>query len=154
MHLSVTQQKTLLDQVRPGLAAVALVAAGYFFIPIHYPVVVTNGSITPNVVRPADKAEVHWMQDWRDLCPLTITREFVGADGFKKTAASYEFSAPKEKGLVPYSGTMIVPDLPVGDAYYHSVIQPHCWIDKVWQRTYRTPEIRLTMIPALPTGPR
>lgn len=154
MHLTVAQRKTLLEQIRPGLAAVALVLAGYFVIPVHYPVVVTNGSITPDVVRPAEKAEVRWLQDWRDLCAVTVTREFVGSDGFRKTAAPYEYPAPKAKGLVPYSGTMIVPELPAGDAYYHSVIQPHCWIDAIYQRSYKTPEIRLTMLPTAPAGPR
>lgn len=154
MHLTLPQKKTLLEQATPGIVAVGLVLAGYLFIPVHYPVQVTNGSITPGIVRPGDKVEVRWLQDWRDLCPLTITREFIGADGFRKTAAPYDYPAPKAKGPIPYTGTMVVPDLPVGNAYYHSVIQPHCWLDRIWQRNYRTPEITLTMISAKVAGPR
>ncbi len=148
------KQKTMLENLAPALFACALFAAGAAIIPVHYPVKVTNGTITPAVVRPADKVEVGWLQDWRDLCDVTITREFIGSDGFRKTAAPYEYRAPKAKGLMPYTGPMIVPDLPAGDAFYHSTIQPHCWIDRVWQRSYKTPEIRLTMIPAAPAGPR
>ena len=155
MHLALPRQKTLVDQVRPALAAVAVALVGIIFIPVAYPVRVSNGSITPDVARPGDKVDVQWLQDWRELCSITITREFIGSDGFRKTAAPYEYAAPKEKGPIPYSGPMVIPELPVGDAYYHSVIQPHCWVDRLYQRSYKTPEIRLTMIrAAAPVGPR
>lgn len=154
MHLTLPKQKTLIEQIRPAMIAAALVALGIVFIPVHYPVQVTNGTITPNVGRPADKAEVRWTQEWRDLCPVTITREFVGADGFRITAAPYDYEPPKSKGSFPYVGPLVLPNLPAGPAYYHSVIQPHCWIDRIWQRTYRTPEITLTMIGSTPSGPR
>ncbi len=154
MHLALPRQKTLYEQASPAGLAIALFVAGVLIIPIHYPVQVTQGRISPNVVRPAEKAQVSWIQNWRELCPLTITREFVGSDGFRATAAPYEFLPPEAKGLYPYSGTMVVPTLPPGETSYHSTITPHCWIDKVWQRSYRTPEIRLTMLPASPAGPR
>ena len=68
---------------------------------------------------------------------------------------TYVLQPPRQTGKSPYRGPIVIPDLPVGDAYYHSIIQPHCWIDNVWQRTYKTPEIRLTMLPAKPSvGPR
>lgn len=154
MHIAIPTQKTLLDQVRPGLIAAVLVVAGALLIPVHYPVQVSNGSIEPGVVRPTEKAEVQWEQNWRELCPVTVTREFVGSDGFKKTAAPYLLRPPRVTGTSPYRGPIVIPDLPAGDATYRSIIQPHCWIDNLWQRTYHTPEIRLTMLPPLPAGPR
>lgn len=154
MHLALPTQKTLIEQVRPGLIAVVLVLAGVLLIPVQYPVKVSDGSIEPHVVRPTDKAQVRWEQDWHELCPVTVIREFVGSDGFRKTAAPYLLQPPRQKGKSPYRGPIVIPDLPAGDAFYHSIIQPHCWIDNLWQRTYRTPEIRLTMLPAAPAGPR
>lgn len=154
MHLALPKRKTILDQVSPGLIAAVLVVAGVLIIPIRYPVQVSNGLIEPGIVRPTEKAEVQWDQDWRELCPVTVTREFVGSDGFKKTAAPYLLQPPRETGKSPYRGLVIIPDLPVGEASYRSIIQPHCWIDAIWQRTYHTPEIRLTMLPPTPAGPR
>lgn len=156
MHLALPmpKRKTLLEQVWPAGLAVVLVVAGALLIPVRYPVEVSNGSITPAVARGGDKGEVKWDQDWRELCSVTVTREFVGADGFRKTSAPYLLQPPKQTGIATYRGPIVIPDLPVGDAYYHSLIQPHCWIDSIWPRSYRTPEIRLTMLPPAPPGPR
>lgn len=155
MHLALPTHKTFMEQRWPALTALAVVAVLAALIPIEYPVYVYNGSITPNVARPADKGEVAWSQDWRELCSVTVTREFIGSDTFKKTSAPYLLQPPKTTGHSSYRGGIIIPELPAGDAYYHSLIQPHCWIDAIWQRVYKTPEIKITMLPALPSpGPR
>lgn len=154
MHLALPTHKTFMEQRWPALTAIAVVAALAALIPIEYPVYVYNGSITPSVARPADKGEVAWAQDWRELCPVTVTREFTGSDGFKKTSAPYLLQPPKVKGHSPYRGGIVIPDLPVGDAFYRSLITPHCLIDSIWQRSYKTPEIKITMLPATPPGPR
>ncbi len=154
MHLALPTHKTVLEQRWPALTAIAVVGLLAFLIPIQYPVYVYNGSIIPSVMRPAEKGEVAWSQDWRELCPVTVTREFTGSDGFRKTSAPYLLQPPKVKGHSTYSGSIVIPDLPAGDAYYHSIIAPHCLIDSIWQRSYKTPEIKITMLPPLPVGPR
>lgn len=154
MHLALPTHKTMLEQTGPGLLAALVVLAGFVLIPVHYPLHVTEGRITPDIVRPGDQVKIEWRQEWRDLCPITVTREFVGADSFRKIAATLENQPPKARGVIPYSGTLVVPDLPPGDAFYHSVIQPHCWIDALWQRTYRTPEVAVMVVKATPPGPR
>lgn len=158
MHLALPSQKTrktMAEQLRPALVAAAAVAVGVLLIPVGYPVHVTNGAILPHVARPGDRGEVRWDQNWTHLCPVTVTREFVGADGFKNTAAPFDLAPPDAKGVSTYRGPIVLPNLPAGDAYYHSIIRPHCWVDRlIWQREYRTPEIRVTMLPAIVSGPR
>lgn len=155
MHLAIPHRKTLIENVNPALAALVAVALGIMVIPVHYPVSVSNGRITPSIARPGDKGEVLWDQDWRELCPVAVTREFIGSDGFRKTGAPYLLQPPREKGRSQYRGPIVIPDLPVGEAVYHSIVQPHCAIDSVWPRSYKTPEIKITMLPPLqPPGPR
>lgn len=156
MHLALPmpKHKTLLEQRWPAAIAAALVVAGALIIPIHYPVSVYNGKITPDVVTPAEKVDVYWTQNWRELCPVTVTREFVGNDGFKATSASYLLQPPRQTGVSSYNGALVIPQLPAGKAFYRSTIEPHCWIDTVYQRRYKTPEVEVTVVRAAPAGPR
>lgn len=155
MQIAMPTQKTLAEQLRPAMLAAALVLAGVLLIPIGYPVHVSNGAIVPAVARPGDKGEVRWDQNWTHLCPVTVVREFVGADGFKSTSAPYLLDPPAAKGYSVYRGPIVIPNLLPGEASYHSIIRPHCWVDRlIWQREYRTPEIRMTLLPTTPPGPR
>lgn len=154
MHLALPHRKTLIEQINPALAALAVIAVGVVIIPVHYPVIASDGRIDPSIVRPAEMGEVHWKNHWFELCPVTVTREFIGSDGFRKTAAPYVLQPPPQKGPAPFDGPIIIPDLPAGQTGYQATIQPHCWIDAIWQRVYKTPEIKITMLPALPpAGP-
>lgn len=115
-------------------------------IPIHYPVAFSDGTIKPDTVRAGDEVHVVGLQDWRYLCRVTVTREFVGSDGFKKTSAPMVFDPPNEVGMIKFRGPVTIPELPEGRATYHIVVQPHCWVDGVWQRSYRTPDIAVTIV--------
>lgn len=148
------RQKTVLSNLGPAAAALAVVGVLYFVIPLQEPVDITNGIITPEVARPGERVAVFWTQDWRKLCSIKVTREFVGSDGFKKIAASFVYEPPKKTGITPYKSEMVVPDLPAGQAYYHSVLEPNCLVDKLWQRSYKTPNVPLTIVAATPPGPR
>lgn len=151
----IPHRKTLTEQFWPAVLAMVVVLIGATLIPIHYPVHVSQGQITPDIVHPGEKVQVRWRQDWHDLCPITVQREFVGADSFKKTSATLLYEPPAEKGWFPYTGEIVVPELPAGEAYYHSVITPHCWVDRlIWQRSYRTPDIAVTIVKPVPPGPR
>ena len=152
MRLALPKPKTIVEQLTPALIAVAVVALGTVLIPTRYPVEVSNGVINPHIVRPGDVVEIRWRQEWRRLCPLTVTREFVGVDGFKKTSTRMTFEAPSRTGVHEYSGHLVVPDLPVGAAYYHSLVEPHCLVDLFWQRSYRTPEVPITVAAGTPSG--
>lgn len=154
MALPMPKRRTLLEQIQPATVAVILVVIGTILIPIHYPVHVSDGKMVPDIVRPAEVAQVKWTQNWNTLCPVTVTREFVGSDGFPKTALPYELKPPLKTGVSPYEGKVIIPGLPVGPASYRSKIEPHCWIDAIYQRHYYTPEIHIQMLAALPSGPR
>lgn len=139
----------------PALVALVVVAVGVLVIPTGYPVKVTDGKITPPIAAPTQKAAVQWTQDWRELCPVTITREFLGSDGFPKTAAPYELQPPKKTGVSPYNGYVTIPALPEGQAYYRSKIEPHCRFDALWQRAYYTPQIPVFIGQKMPpAGPR
>lgn len=141
-------KKTLIAQIAPALIAISLTVAGAFLIPVHYPLQIDNGKFTPDKGKEGDRVEVSWRQEWRELCPITVTREFVGGeDGFKRTQAPVEFDPPEQKGQRYSHGTLVIPaGLPAGRAYYRAIIEPHCWVDKVWQRSYSTPNITLTII--------
>lgn len=155
MNLALPHRKTLIEQINPAIAAFAMVMVGIIVIPVHYPVIPSKGHITPNIVRPMERAEVHWKQHWYDLCPVTVTREFIGSDGIQKVGVPYVLQPPQIKGDTPFDGTIIIPDLPPGETGYQATLQPHCWIDAIWQRVYKTDEIKITMLPALPpSGPR
>lgn len=154
MHLALPQRKIMFEQVRPAILAIALVAAGTILIPVQYPVQVSQGKIVPDVVRAADDVGVHWVQNWRELCPVTITREFIGSDGFLKTAAPYEMKPPAKTGTSPFNGNVVIPALPDGSASYRSKIEPHCWVDLLYQRHYYTPEVRIVVVQKTPPGPR
>lgn len=155
MHIALPmpKRKTLVERIGPPLSAALLVAVGAMLIPVSYPVYVTNGKITPDVVTAAEPVKVYWLQNWKQLCPVTVTREFIGNDGFKVTAAHYDLQPPDKKGISDYHGTLIVPTLPVGKAYYRSTIEPHCWIDLLYQRSYKTPEVEVAVVKAPPSGP-
>lgn len=152
MHVAVSKRRS--EQLLPAAIAAALVLIGALAIPVSYPLEITNGYASPRVTRPGDKIEIDWRQDWRQLCPITVTREFVGADGFKTTAVRLEVQPPEFPGVMQRAAYIVVPSLPAGQAYYHADIEPHCWIDALWQRKYRTPDIGLTILPAIPAGPR
>lgn len=154
MHLALPKQKTVAEQLRPAVITGVLVFIGAMVIPVHYPVHVYSGKIIPSIVTPTEVADVRWTQDWRELCPVTVTREFVGSDGFTKTATPYLLEPPKTKGISPYEGKVTIPALPDGSAYYQSKIEPHCPIDVVWQRKYYTPQVPIVVVPKTPAGPR
>lgn len=154
MQIALPRQKTVVEQLWPAAITAVLVLIGFWIIPVQYPVKVSAGQISPAVTTPAQKAEVSWTQDWRQLCAVTVTREFIGSDGFTKTAAPYELQPPKKTGVSPYRGPVTIPTLPDGPASYRSKIEPHCWIDTVWQRRYYTPEIPIVVVQKTPVGPR
>lgn len=154
MPLALPTQKTLFAQFRPAALAVVVVIVAAVLIPVRYPVHVSHGVIKPTITSSGENAEVHWVQDWRELCPVTVTREFIGSDGFRKSGAPYLLQPPRTKGVSPYQGPIVIPGLPAGEATYHAIIEPHCWIDRLWQRSYSSPDVPLMIVPTMPPGPR
>lgn len=126
----------------PPIAAALVLFFGIFFVGRDkIPLTMTEGTITPAIVKPGDHATVSWVQDWDDLCSVTVTREIIGADGWSRKALSYELKPPEKIGATRFSGPLIIPRGESGAAKYRALIQPHCFFDKFWQRSYYTPTI-------------
>lgn len=152
-----TVVRTLLEQAPGAIIGIALLGFLGWLIPTtSQPMVPSNGVIAPNVVRPGDKVKVDWSQQWDELCPLKITREFVGSDDFKAPGVTFVVDPPPTRGThYPTPRDLWIPKLPTGPAYYQSTIEPLCpWDILVHQRKYHSPPIKVLVLPPLEPGPR
>lgn len=156
MHLAVhpPKAKSWREVVEPASVAAVLFVVGVIFIPTSYPVDVEAGYATPKTVRPGEQVAVDWRVTWNHLCQITVTREWIDSAAIKHVAAKEDFEPPKSTGTKTRSSDLTIPLLPPGQAYYRATIEPHCWVDSLWQRSYRTPDVAITVLPAVPPGPR
>lgn len=158
MHLAVPHRseisKAFSENWRPAAIAGLFALIAIVLIPTSEPVNVSNGKVTPNVVSPGDFATIDWHQTWNQLCPITVTREFVGYDEVKLTMAKMDRDPPPTLMSVDRSGVIVVPHLPPGHAVYRATIEPHCWFDTIiYQRSYKTPDIGFMVVSRPPPGP-
>lgn len=129
------------------LLGATLVMIGYSQ---SFPMEPTNGNLvstTPDgqqlegPIIPGGRVEVSWHQNWHRLCPLTIHRVITGSDNVSKRPGTFDIAPPETIGVQVASGNFIFPLVPPGRAVYKAEIEPHCLIDKIWQRSYTTPDV-------------
>lgn len=105
--------------------------------------IAANGEKLDRPILPGDRVKITWDQDWHRLCPLTIHRVITGADNVAKRPGPFDVSPPPTIGkLQDVPGEFIFPFVAPGKATYQSVIEPHCFVDRFYQRQYETPEVR------------
>lgn len=109
------------------------------------PLILSEARVPSGTVEPGQVVVVDWLQEWKRLCPGTVTRELTTSHGEVKKFRPFNIEPPKEVGAKSQPSSIYIPNSTHdGPATMQSTISFRCnFLNDFWPLIVKAPPVTI-----------